>query len=240
MNYSCLIVDDERPALKLLTAYISKLPHLKLVASCENALEATAALGKEQVDLLFLDIQMPELTGLEMLKLLRIKPKVILTTAYREFAVEGFSLDATDYLVKPFSFERFLQAVNKATNQIQLEKTKAAPPQSDSKEEVTQDHFFVRSNHKMEKVDFAEIRYLESMREYVAIYTTKRKFVVHQTMNQMEKELPSTNFMRVHRSFMINLDKIESVMGNMILIGDQKIGIGASYKKRFFDQLRLL
>ena len=129
MKYNCLIVDDERPALKLLEAYIAKLPHLHLVDSCENAMQAIAALEKNKIDLLFLDIQMPDLTGLELLKVLKEKPQVVLTTAYRDYAVEGFALDVTDYLVKPFSFERFVQAVNKAADQIKL---KVRPPKADN------------------------------------------------------------------------------------------------------------
>ncbi len=247
MNYNCLIVDDERPALKLLTAYISKLPHLQLVDSCENALQAISAIQKNKIDILFLDIQMPELTGLELLKILKNdKPQVILTTAYREYAVEGFALDVTDYLVKPFSFERFAQAVNKATEQINLKNNSTPQPDNpvsatiENKEADTKDHFFVRTNYKMEKVILNEILFVESMREYVAIHTSSRRFVTNQTMNKMEEELPADKFMRVHRSHIINLSKIQSINGNVISIGEKEISIGVSYRKVFFEQLKLL
>lgn len=241
MKYRCLIVDDERPALKLLAAYIAKLPHLELVTSCENAMEAIAALQEHTIDLLFLDIQMPELTGLELLKVLKKPPQVILTTAYREYAVEGFALDVTDYLVKPFSFDRFVQGVNKATDKINLKKIAAGGEQSpNSASDEQADHFFVRTNYKMEKVEFDQIQYVESMREYVSIQTADRRYVVHQTMNNMEKELPQKQFMRVHRSFIVGMEHIKSLTGNVILIGDKKIPVGASYRKAFFEQIRTL
>lgn len=246
MKYNCLIVDDERPALKLLAAYIDKLPHLKLIAACENAMQAIAALQENKIDLLFLDIQMPDLTGLELLKVLKEKPQVVLTTAYREYAVEGFALDVTDYLVKPFSFERFLQAVNKGTEIINLKNPPSLEDINHSTKtmeetvEKSADHFFVRTNYKMEKVALDEIWYVESMREYVAIYTAERRYVTNQTMNKMEEELPSKKFMRVHRSFIVGLQYIQSINGNMIYIGEKEIPVGASYRKRFFEQVKLL
>ena len=246
MKYNCLIVDDERPALKLLAAYIKKLPHLNLAASCENAMQAIAALQENKIDFLFLDIQMPDLTGLELLKVLKEKPQVILTTAYREYAVEGFELDVTDYLVKPFSFDRFVQSVNKATEQLKLITT---PIKNDLNKiaeiseniiEETDGHFFVRTNHKMEKVELKDILYVESMREYVAIHTAERRFVTNQTMNKMEEELSAEKFMRVHRSFIVALSHIQSINGNVIYIGEKEIPVGASYRKRFFERVRLL
>ncbi|MEN0049559.1 MAG: LytTR family DNA-binding domain-containing protein [Bacteroidota bacterium] len=242
MNYNCLIVDDERPALKLLTAYVSKLPHLELLTTCENAMEALAALQNHTVDLLFLDIQMPELTGLDLLKVLQNKPQVILTTAYREYAVEGFALQVTDYLVKPFSLERFIQAVNKATAQIDLRKSQNSILLDQEKLQTTpaKDHFFVRTNHKMTRINFSDILYLESMREYVAIHTRKHRYVVNQTMNTMQAKLPTDLFMRVHRSYIIALAEIKTINGNLIIINDQKIPVGTSYRKRFFEQIELL
>lgn len=186
---------------------------------------------------------MPELTGLDLLKILKnSKPQVILTTAYREYAVEGFALDVTDYLVKPFSFERFTQAVNKATEQINLRNTSSPLPSPviDNKETVTTDHFFVRTNYKMEKVQISEILYIESMREYVAIHTAQRRYVTNQTMNKMEEELPVDQFMRVHRSYIVALSQIQSINGNVISIGEKEIPVGTSYRKRFFEQVKLL
>lgn len=240
MKYNCLTVDDERPALKLLSAYISKIPHLQLSASCENAMQAIAALQKYRIDLLFLDIQMPDLTGLELLKVLKEKPQVVLTTAYRDYAVEGFALDVTDYLVKPFSFERFVLAVNKATERINLKSNPSPPAGNDTTETNGDDYFFVRTNHKMERVEYGEILYVESMREYVSIHTKDRRFVVNLTMNKMEDELSGENFMRVHRSYIVGLPHIQSIHGNTILVGEKEIPVGASYRKRFFDHLKLL
>ncbi len=236
MIYNCLTVDDERPALKLLAAYIEKMPNLNLVASCENGLEALAALQKHAIDILFLDIQMPDLTGLELLKTLNNKPQVVLTTAYRDYAVEGFALDATDYLVKPFSFERFVQAVNKCISIIEL-KTNSGFPLANN---PSDDHFFVKTAYKMERVEFSEIRYIESMREYVSIHTQDRRYVVHHTMNNMEGKLPQSDFMRVHRSYIVAMDRIEAINGNTIHIGDKVIPVGGSYRKKFFEKIRTL
>jgi DNA-binding LytR/AlgR family response regulator len=245
MKYNCVIVDDERPALKLLTAYIKKLPHLELVASCEDAFEAIAALQNHQVDILFLDIHMPEFTGIELLQSLKQKPQVIMTTAYREYAVEGFEMEVTDYLVKPFSFERFLQAANKATQNLNIEKnpksnSSSVETLSNISEKKQDTYFFVKTNHKMEKVPLHEILYIESMREYVSIQLKSRRFVVHQTMNAMEGKLLLPDFMRVHRSYIIGLNHIQTIMGNVLNINGKEIPIGGSYRKSFFDQIEML
>lgn len=238
MEYRCLVVDDERPALKLLMAYISKMPYLQLVATCESGLEAIGILQEQQVDILFLDIQMPDFTGLDLLRTLQHKPEVILTTAYRDYAVEGFALNATDYLIKPFSIERFLQAVNKAMGQIRLKQAEGNEPLA--VEDRPDDHFFVRTNYKMERIDFVNIYYLESMREYVAIHTQDRRYVINQTMTNMEKELPAPGFIRIHRSYLINIAYITAINGNQVVIADKNIPIGASYRQAFFDGLRTL
>ena len=242
MTYKCFIVDDERPALKLLTAYIERLPHLELMGAFEDALTALAALQKNTVDLMFLDIQMPGFTGLELLNVIQNPPKVVFTTAYRDYAVEGFSHGVTDYLVKPFSFERFVQAVNKAIELIKLEQqnSSTSSPSINSEEEPRTDHFFVRTNHKMEKVAIKDILYVESMREYVGIHTKERRYMVNMSMNKMEEELPNDQFMRVHRSYLISFQHIDSIMGNTIYIGEQKIPVGATYRKKFFEQIKLL
>lgn len=241
MKYNCLIVDDERPALKLLAAYLEKLPNLNLIASCENGLEAITAIQENTIDILYLDIQMPEFTGLDLLKQLSEKPQVILTTAYREYAVEGFALDVTDYLVKPFSLARFIQATNKATNNInQRAKLQSISTTPLLQPTATQDHFYVRTNHKMEKVVIQDILYIESMREYVSIHTNDRRYLVHGTMNRMEKELSSKHFARIHRSYIISLEHIKSITGNLVTIADKNIPVGASYRPAFFARINLL
>lgn len=244
MTYNCLIVDDERPALKLLDAYIQKLPHLDLVASCENGVEAIAALQQYPVDLLFLDIQMPDLTGLELLQTLTIKPQVILTTAYRDYAVEGFAMDVTDYLVKPFSFERFIQAVNKATEILKLKnqgETTAAMPAntalSNLSTQLPDGYVFLRTTYKMEKVALQDILYVESMREYVGVYTPEKRYVIHQSMNSMAEKLSPPHFMRIHRSYIINMHHIDAIKGNTVQIQGKEISIGGNYRKGFFEQI---
>lgn len=250
-RFHCLIVDDERPALQLLTAYLKKMPQLTLVSSCENAMDALAVLQSQAIDILFLDIQMPEFTGLDLLRMLPRQPQVILTTAYREYAVEAFTLEITDYLVKPFSFERFVKATNKAINNIRKERvalgstlpsnfpgrTTEKPAQSNV---VPIDHFFVRTNHKMEKVVVSEIRYVESMREYSSIHTAGRRFIINNSMQRIIDELPTSKFLRVHRSFIVGLDYIEGIKGNTIVLKDKEIPIGASYRKAFFAKVKLL
>jgi len=239
MPYSCLIVDDERPALKLLEAYIKKLPHLELKAACESGLEALAVLQQEEIDLFFLDIQMPELTGLELLRSLRKRPQVILTTAYRDFAVEGFELDVTDYLLKPFSFERFMQAVNKAVGLMQPKERPIAAVVEPTKPE-SKEHLFLRTNYKMEKVDRKGILFVKGEREYVSVHTGDRKFLINQTLNKMAEELAGDRFMRVHRSYIVNMDHVHTISGNTVRIGEEEIPIGASYKKKFFERIKLL
>ena len=241
MMFNCLIVDDERPALKLLDAYIQKLPHLKIVAACENGIEAFAALQEHQVDILFIDIQMPRLTGLELLKTLTVKPQVIITTAYRDYAVEGFALDVRDYLVKPFSFERFLQAVHKATSALDKPLPQTPPsgstPDSSTKQSPLEGHIFLKTRNKSEKVAFSDILYLESMREYIGIHTHDKRYVIHQSMNGMADKLPESDFMRVHRSYFVNLNHISAIKGNIIQIKDKEIPVGGSYRKSFFEKI---
>ncbi|MEM6726466.1 MAG: LytTR family DNA-binding domain-containing protein, partial [Bacteroidota bacterium] len=245
-----LLVDDERPALKLLEAYVSKLPHLEVAATCENALQAIAALEQHKVDILFLDIQMPELTGLELLKLLPNRPPVILTTAYRDYAVEGFSLSVTDYLVKPFSLSRFVQAVNKATDQLSAKSNAVSSPSllparelhsgDVSIERVAADHFFVRVNYKLERVIIADIVWIEGMREYIRIHTADRRIMTNTSLSKILEVLPADRFLRIHRSHIVNLDRIEGVNGNQVLIADQELPVGKRYREGFFERLRLL
>ncbi|MFK7971171.1 MAG: LytR/AlgR family response regulator transcription factor [Bacteroidia bacterium] len=247
MKYQCIIVDDERPALKLIEAYLEKLPHIEVVATCENAFEALDVLHQQPVDILFLDVNMPGLTGFELLKSLSSQPQVIMTTSYREYAVEGFEASVTDYLVKPFAFQRFLQAVNKAIDNIKTQAHQAPVTLHDEKEKqeinilrAGANSFFIRKNGKMEKVNVHEILYVESMREYVSIHVADRRFVVHQTMRGMEEKLPPPDFMRVHRSFLVSMNHLDTVQGNTIKIGDKEIPIGGSYRQAFFERIEML
>jgi len=219
-----LIVDDEPLALDIIESYIEKIPDLELVARCDNAIDANEILQKEHVDLLILDIQMPQMTGIELVKSLRSKPKVIFTTAYSEYAVEGFELDAVDYLLKPVAFDRFMKAVNKVKDGTDRSTVAA-----------DDDFFFVKADKKLMKIHFNEILYIEGLKDYVIIKKEAGRVIALQTMKSLEAKLPSNIFMRVHRSYIVNIAKIKAVVGNSLeLIENGKtkdIPIGKNYKE---------
>ncbi len=224
-----IIVDDEPLALDVLETYIEKIPEIELVAKCENALEANEVLKSMEVDLMFLDIQMPQLTGTEFLKTLTKQPKVIFTTAYPEFALEGFELNAVDYLLKPISFERFMTATNKVTSQID----------SSSSNDTKASFFFVKSNKKLMKILYEDILYIEGLKDYVIIRTNTGRIITLQTMKSLEAKLPSKLFKRIHRSYIVGIKKINAVMGNMVEIiekGEAKhLPIGKIYRDELLD-----
>jgi len=226
MGYSCLIVDDEQLARQLLEGFVAKIPGLELKGLCKDPLEAMEILRNEDIDILFLDIQMPELTGVEFLKTLQHKPATIFTTAYSEYALEGYQLDVIDYLVKPFYLDRFIQAVNKATAHIDL-KRKAG---SNSKSDIDNEFVLLHADHKIYKVRLNEIQYIEGLKEYVSYYTKEKRIIVLQSLKSIEESLPSDQFIRVHRSYIVPIEKIKSLDGNQLQIGDKLIPIGRSYK----------
>ena len=223
-----IIVDDEPLALEILEAHIEKIDELNLVAKCNNAIEANSALQEHDVDLMFLDIQMPQLTGVEFLKSLSNPPIAIFTTAYAEYAVEGFDLEALDYLLKPISFERFLKAANKAMDKFKNERT------SDVKIDSSEDFFFVKSDKKMMKVFYRDILYIEGLKDYVIIRTETGRVITLQTMKSLVEKLPSDMFQRIHRSYILNLTKLKAIEGNMVELkekGQNKmIPIGKNYR----------
>ena len=232
----CLIVEDEELARDLLEKFILKLPHLELVAKCENPIKAMPILQQQPIDLLFLDIQMPELTGIEFLKMLSSKPTVIFTTAYPSYALEGYQLDVTDYLLKPFSFERFAQAVTKASEVIRLKALDKSEPTSIEQSEKK--YMLINSEHKVLKVNYADIRYIESMREYAAYHTTTQGRILSlKSLKQLEKDLPVQQFIRIHKSHIINIDFVNALEGNMVHIGKEKLPIGASYKEQALERI---
>ena len=235
---NCLIIDDEHLARQLISAYADKLPDLQVIGTCENATQAISILQNQPVDLLFLDIQMPDLTGLELIKTLKHKPMVILITAYAEFALEGYQLDVIDYLLKPVAFERFVQAVNKAADRLNLTR-KAEQANHPEEIKVEKDHFFVKVDYKLVKIRFEDILYVEGMREYVNIQTAERRHIVYYSMKNMEKVL-GEKFIRCHKSFIISLNKIDSLYGNMIEIGEKEIPIGKSYKETVMARIEML
>lgn len=218
----CLLVDDEPWALELLTSYISRLPSLQLVAATTKPLEALSLAVPAKTDLIFLDIQMPELNGLQFMQAIDQRCKVIITSAYTEYAVAGFEHNVTDYLLKPISFERFCKAIQKATSQLAAQE----PPPVAS-------HIFVKTDNKLVKVDFAEILYLEGARDYVFIHTVTDKLVTLDSLRNFEDTLPSSRFVRIHKSFVAAIDKIDAVEKSRVIIGENILPIGESHKQAF-------
>ena len=234
----CLIVDDEELARKLVENYIQRLPHLEVVAKCANPLDAMQVLQKEKVDLMFLDIQMPELTGIEFLKTLSHKPLIVFTTAYKEYALEGYELDVVDYLLKPFRFERFLQAVNKASNLLKKETTEIKTIAADSiAEETAKDYILVKSEFKVFRIFYKDILYIESMKEYVAYHTADGRTLSLGSLKKLQTDLPTQQFIRIHKSYIANINYITALEGNMVHIGDKKLPIGASYKEEVLKRV---
>ena len=230
MIIKCLAIDDEPLAVKKIASYIQKTPFLELVGECRNAFEAIDLLNQLEVQLLFVDINMPELNGMEFVKSLINKPYVVFTTAYSEYAVEGFKVDAVDYLLKPVDYTSFLKAATKVKNLIDL---KSATPVENIK--ATSDHLFVKSEYKLVRIDLDDITYIESQHEYIKINLVNRKPVMTMvSMKAIEDQLPADRFMRVHRSFIVNLKKITVIERNRILFDDMVlIPVSDQYKEKF-------
>lgn len=227
----CIAIDDEPLALDLLEDNIRQVPFLELVKSCHNAFEALEVLQNQEIDLIFVDIQMPGLTGTQFVQSLsQQKPMVIFITAYEEYALEGYSLDVVDYLLKPVSFDRFLKAVNKAQELYRL-KHQETPPQS-----LIGDYLFVNADYSLVKVRLSEISYIEGLKDYVKIHQTSstRPVITRLTMKALEERLPSDRFFRVHKSFIVALDKIESIRNLKIKIGAMQVPVSEHYSEEFF------
>ncbi|TZF83254.1 response regulator transcription factor [Pedobacter sp. BS3] len=226
----CLVVDDEPLALDILTDYVEKVPTLNLVKATTSAFEALELVQNGQADLVFLDVQMPELTGIQFLKIINKKCAVILTTAYPEYALDGYELEVTDYLLKPIAFDRFYKAVQKvqAASNPPVSKTEAPAQQP------ANDFIFVKTEHKIQKVDLNDILYIEGLKDYISIFTATERIITLQNMKKMEDVLPAGQFVRVHKSYIVALDKIESIERSRIFIGDKIIPIGDTYRDYFF------
>ena len=242
MTLRCLIVDDEQAALNVLTNYISKTPFLQLAGAYTDPIAALDVINREQIDIVFLDIHMPEISGLEWIKLLRGKSKVILTTAYSQYALDGYNLDVVDYLLKPVPFDRFLHAVRKVQDMVEQKPavTVISEPVAVSAPvpAVVNDHVFVKVDGKIMKVRFEEILYIEGLGNYVSIYTTGGRLVTLSTMKEVEDYLPENEFIRVHRSHIIALGKVEYIEGNQIFLANNtNIALGETYRERFFKLL---
>ena len=239
MKINCIAVDDEPLALKIIKEYSDKVSFLNLVKTFDNAIDVIDFLKTSQVELMFLDIQMEELTGIQLLNVLMNRPKVILTTAYDSFAIKSYELDVTDYLLKPFSFERFTKAVNKAYEQIMLEKG-SLPVYTRIRNDTgtdEEDYFFVKTEFRLQKVNFSDILYIEGQGDYQAIVTNKGKIMTLQNFAKLMSGLPSNNFIRVHKSYIVSLNQIEKIERNRIRIGDKSIPISETYKDKFFEIL---
>jgi two-component system, LytTR family, response regulator len=225
-KYSCIIIEDEPLALERTKDFVNKIPFLNLAASFDNALNGLAYLNANEVDLLFLDINMDELSGIELLENSKINSQVIITTAYQQYALKGYELRVTDYLLKPFTFNRFLQAVN--TAQENLSKRTADSPK---------DFIFVKTENRLEKIMLNEIIYIEGMRDYRRIHTINKKIMTLQNFGELEQIIPTNIVCRVHKSYMVGLNKIESIERSRIKIADQLIPISDTYRELFFQQI---
>lgn len=229
----CILVDDEPVAREVLENHLAKIDTVQVMARCKSALEAFQVINSEKVDLIFLDINMPEISGLSFARSINKHIKVIFTTAYREYAVDGFDLQAVDYLLKPISYERLLQAINKYRDENaqvrNYEPVEIMPERSD--------YFFVRADRKMIKIDFAEIRFVESLSDYVKIHLTDKTVVTRETITNIEAKLPQKDFIRTHRSFIVSIRNIDSFTGESIEMGKKQIPISRSYKKEVLQKL---
>ncbi len=223
MKLKCIIVDDEPVARKLLQEYIEDISFLEIAGEADNPLKAQAILARESVDLMFLDINMPKLSGIEFLRSGSNLPMVILTTAYAEHALDGFSLDVLDYLVKPFSFNRFLKACNKAKDYHDLKR------QAGKNSGIAENYFFVKYNGRIEKILYDDLLFVEAALNYVVLHTNHNKMIVYLTIKGIIEDLPADSFIKVHKSFIVNTHKIRSIEGNIIRIGNSEIPISQNY-----------
>ena len=232
MKIRCIAIDDEPLALKQLSGYIEKTPFLELLASCKSAFEAMDILSKNEIDLMFVDIQMPDLTGIDFVKSLNQEQKIIFTTAYEEYALEGFKVDAIDYILKPFGYKEFLKAANKAKSHFEL--IEKATIKVNSKD----DYLFVKSEYKIQRINLKDILYIEGLREYVKIVLKDKKHILSlMSLKSLEEKLPSNRFMRVHRSFIVNLDEVQTIERSRIIFEKTYIPISDQYKEKFQEFL---
>jgi len=231
MKLKCVIIDDEPVARQLIAEFVGDIDYLELLGEAENPAKAIKLLTENAVDLIFLDINMPTINGINFLKSSKTTASVIMTTAYPQYAVEAFELDVLDYLVKPIPFERFLKACNKAK---ELSDYKKQPIQADQQ---AAGYFFVKCDNQIEKVFYGELLYAESMMNYVILYTSVRKMIVYVTLKILEEQLPASQFIKVHKSFLVNRNKIQSIDGNQVNIGPQKIPISQNLREKVLGEI---
>lgn len=224
MKIKCLIIDDEPLAIKVIENHLQDFQNMELVGTYNTAISALPAIKEQNIDVIFLDINMPKMSGLDFLRSLTNKPHIIITTAYREYAVDSFDLDVLDYLVKPIPFSRFMKAINKITNIVNLNKEKTSD--TSLKEEP---HIFLKVDKKLMKIKLNDILYIESLKDYIKVITKMGDYLVHKSMTSISEELPKENFLRIHRSFNIAINKITSIEGNSVEIANRRIPIGRNY-----------
>jgi DNA-binding LytR/AlgR family response regulator len=230
---TCLIVDDEPTAREVIAAHLARIKHVQVLGSCESAAQAFGLINANQVDLIFLDINMPEISGLSFARSINPEIKIIFTTAYREYAADGFDLQAVDYLLKPISFERLLRAVNTYSD-IHF---KSVEQQFTSEKEVQQDFMFVRADRKMIRINFEDINYVESLSDYLKIHTRSGSIVIRESISNIEKQLPAPNFIRIHRSFIVSLAALESYTNECLEVAGKALPISRSYKSAVLAKL---
>nr|WP_319511647.1 LytTR family DNA-binding domain-containing protein [uncultured Draconibacterium sp.] len=225
--YRCIIIDDEPIAIRVIRKHLSVFTDFEVIAECSNALEAMPILQKENIDLLFCDIQMPQITGVDFIRSLPYPPKVIFTTAYRDYAIDAFEMNVVDYLLKPISFERFTKAIN---HFLELQTTPTNPTDLDEKNSSTRDFIFLKADKKHYKINLAEILYFESLGDYVIALTNNQKIVTKERISHLTNLLPSKKFIQIHRGYIVSIDKIESIGAGFVEIDGKKLPVGRNYK----------
>lgn len=231
MKLKCIIIDDEPIARKVLQEFIEEINYLELTGQAENPLKAISLLNNNDIDIIFLDINMPKINGIDFLKNSTINANIIMTTAYAEYAVEAYGLDVLDYLVKPIAFDRFLKACNKAMKACESKKISPALPQKNN------DHFFIKCDNQIEKIFYQDLLYAEAMLNYVMLYTSSKKMMVYITIKSLEEQLPADIFIKVHKSFIVNINKIKSIEGNILDIGNEKIAISQNLREKVINEI---
>src|SRR6478672_8797355 len=234
MKLKCIIIDDEPVARKVLQEFVDEIDYLELSGQAENPLKALQLLNDNEIDIIFLDINMPKITGIDFLKSSKTNANIIMTTAYAEYAVQAYGLDVLDYLVKPIAFERFLKACNKAKEMREMKALKGTTGNQPNK---TSDHFFIKCNNQIEKVFYTDLIYAEAMLNYVMLYTNSKNMMVYVTIKSLEEQLPPDIFIKVHKSFIVNINKIKSIEGNVLDIGNTKIAVSQNLKGKVFTKI---
>ncbi|NOQ71337.1 MAG: response regulator [Crocinitomix sp.] len=222
----CIIIDDEQLARNLVESYVNKIPFLDLIGCYKSGVDALTVIREKEIDLIITDIQMPDLLGTDLIKSLVDKPLVIFTTAYQDYAIEGFELEAVDYLLKPFAFDRFLKAAQKANELFDLRKIKTESP------EFKTDYLTVKADHKLYKILYSDIKYIEGMREYVSFHISTGRITALMSLKSLEEKLPSKHFIRCHKSFIVNKNLVSALDSGSLVLGEKSIPIGQSYKEK--------